>query len=82
VGCSHPRFDRAERVFDRLASLSHFFWVLVEPALNGFENMLMLPTRDPSLLAGSTALLDWAVLASVCPITVQDPPLFLVHVKR
>ena len=59
VGCTHPGLDRAKGVLDRLASLPHFFWVLVEPALNGFENMLMLPTRDPSLLAGSAALLEW-----------------------
>ncbi len=52
VGCSHPGLDRSERMLDRLTPLAHFFWMLVEPALNGFENLLMLPTRDPSLLAG------------------------------
>ena len=31
---------------------------LVQPALDGFENMLMLPARDPSLLAGGAAVLD------------------------
>jgi hypothetical protein len=33
-----------------------FFPVLIEPALDGFENMLMLPTRDPSLPAGGAAI--------------------------
>src|SRR5262249_53147308 len=46
-----------ERMLDRLAPLAHFFWVLVEPALDGLENLLMLPTRDPSLLAGGAAVL-------------------------
>jgi hypothetical protein len=53
VGGSHPRFDCPERMLDRLAPLAHFFRVLVEPALHGFENMLMLPARDPSFLAGA-----------------------------
>jgi hypothetical protein len=39
-------------MLDRLAPLAHFFRVLVEPALDRFEHMLMLPTCDPSLLAG------------------------------
>jgi hypothetical protein len=43
VGCSHPRLERPERMLDRLTPLAHFFRVLVEPALDGFENMLMLP---------------------------------------
>ena len=47
-------------MFDRLTSLAHFFRMLVEPALNGLENLLMLPTRDPSLFAGGTAVLDEA----------------------
>jgi len=47
-------------VLDRLAPLAHFSRVLVEPALNGFENMLVLPTRDPSDLARGAALLDGA----------------------
>jgi choline dehydrogenase-like flavoprotein len=42
-------------MLDRLAPLAHFFRVLVEPALHGFENMLMLPARDPSFLAGGAA---------------------------
>jgi hypothetical protein len=68
VGCSHPRLERPKRMLDRLAPLAHFFRVLVEPALDGFENMLMLPTRDPSLFAGGAAALDSAALAGVGPI--------------
>jgi hypothetical protein len=66
-------------MLDRLAPLAHFFRVLVEPALDGFENMLMLPARDPSLLAGGTAVLDGAALAGVGPVAAQDQPVFLVR---
>src|SRR5262249_27004663 len=41
-----------------LAPLTHLFWMLVEPALHGFEHMLVLPSRDQSFLGGSTAMLD------------------------
>jgi hypothetical protein len=44
---------------------SDFFRVLVEPALDGLENPLMLPTRDPSLLAGGATVLDDAALAAL-----------------
>jgi len=36
-------------MLDRLAPLAHSFRPLIEPALDGVENMLMLPTRDPPL---------------------------------
>jgi hypothetical protein len=52
VGCSHPRLDRSEWMLDRLATLAHSFQALIEAALDGFEHMLVLPTRDPPLLAG------------------------------
>ena len=39
--------------------------MLIEPLLHGFENVLMLPSRDPSLLASGAATLDGAMLADV-----------------
>ncbi len=78
VGCSHPGLDRPEGMLDRLAPLAHFFWVLVEPALDGVENLLMVPTRDPPLLTGGAAVLDDAALAGVGP-AVRDQPIFLVR---
>jgi hypothetical protein len=62
---THAGLDGAEGMFDRLTSLAQFLRVLVEPALNGFQNVLMLPSRDPSLLGGSAAMLDGAVLTDV-----------------
>ena len=51
----------------RLASLTHLFRMLIEPALHRFENVLMLASGDPSLLGGGAAMLDGTVLASVGP---------------
>ena len=45
-----------EGMLDRFAPLAHLLRMLVEPALNGFENVLMLPSCDPSLLGGGTAM--------------------------
>jgi hypothetical protein len=46
-------------------------------ALHGFKNMLMLPSRDPSLLGGGTAMLDGAVLAGVGQVSLQDQSVLL-----
>ena len=50
VSCAHPHLQRAERMLHRLASLTHFLWVFVEPALHRFYNMFMLPARDLAVL--------------------------------
>jgi hypothetical protein len=42
-----------------------FFRVLVEPAFDSLEKLLMLPTRDPSLLAGGATVRDDAALAAL-----------------
>ena len=73
---AHAGFDGAERMLDRLPPLAHFLRMLVEPALDGFEYVLMLPSRDPSLLAGGATMLDGAMLADVGQIAVQNQPMF------
>src|SRR5437763_6594418 len=40
----------------------------------------MLPPGDPSLLAGSAAVLDGAALAGVGPVATQHHSIFLVRV--
>jgi hypothetical protein len=52
-------------MFHCLAPLAHLLRMLVEPTLHGFDDVLMLPSRDPSLLGGGTAMLDGAALAGV-----------------
>ena len=65
VGCSHPRLERPERMLDRLAPLAHFFGCSSSRRWTSFENMLVLPTRDPSLFAGGAPMLESAALAGV-----------------
>src|SRR6476646_3478826 len=76
MGCSHPGLDGAEGMFDRLAALAHLLRMLVEPALNGFENVLMFPSGDPSLLAGGASGLDCTALADVGPVAGATPNCF------
>jgi hypothetical protein len=45
--------------------------------LHGFEKVLMLQTRDPSLLARGAAMLDGAVLADIGQVAVQDQSVLL-----
>src|SRR6478609_2904636 len=80
MGCSHPGLDGAEGMFDRLAALAHLLRMLVEPALNGFENVLMFPSGDPSFLAGGASGLDYTALADVGPVAAQHQPVFLGRV--
>src|SRR6185503_5953376 len=51
VGGAHPRLHRAEWMLDGLAALTHLLRVLIEPALDGLEDMFMLPAWDPALAA-------------------------------
>ena len=51
VGCAHPGLDGAERMLNRLTPLAHLLRMFVEPSLHRLENVLMLPSRDPSFLA-------------------------------
>ena len=64
-------------MFDRLAALAHLLRMLVEPALNGFENVLMFPSGDPSFLAGGASGLDCTALADVGPVAAQHQTVFL-----
>ena len=54
------------------APMAHLLRVLIEPVLHGFEYVLMLPSRDPSLLAGGAAMLSGAVLADVVQAAAQN----------
>lgn len=43
---------RAERMLDCLATLAHGLWVCIKALLHSFEQMLMLPSRNPPLWHG------------------------------
>ena len=72
VGCAHPGLDGAEGMLNRLAQLAHLFRMFVEPALHRLKNVLVLPSGDPSFLAGGAAVLDGAALAGVGPVAAQE----------
>ncbi len=77
---SHPGFDRAEGMLDRLAPLAHLLGMLVEPALDGLENILMLPTRDPALAARRALGLERTAQTGCRPIATQRLAVFLVRI--
>src|SRR5436189_5587891 len=52
-------------MFDCLATLTHGPRVLVEALLYCLHHSLMLPSRDPTLLAGGTAILERAMAARI-----------------
>ena len=80
VGVSHPVLDGAEGMLDGLAPLAHFLRMLVEPLLDGLQNALMFPPRDPVLLARGALILDSTALAGIGPLAVQGQTLF--HVRE
>ena len=57
----HPHLQCAEGMFDRLTALAHGVRVLVEALLYRLQHMLMLPARDPPLLAGRAAMFERTV---------------------
>src|SRR5208282_6501249 len=67
-------------MLDRLPSLPHLLRVLIESALHHLDDVLMLPSLDPSLLALGAALLDGAVPAGVGHVAVHDQAFFLGRV--
>src|SRR5580700_5026797 len=63
-------------------SLAAAAWpgVVVEASLYLFQNMLMLPARDPPLLASCTANFECTVATRVGPIAPELPPSLFVGV--
>src|SRR3984957_3019994 len=67
-------------MFDCLSPLPHGLGVVVEASLYLFQNVLMLPARDPPLLASRTASFERTVAARVGPIASELPPSLFVGV--
>ena len=72
--------QRAERMLDRLAPLTHGLRVLIETLLHRLQHVLMLPACDATLRAGRAAMLERAVAARIGPVAPQLLPLLLVRV--
>src|SRR5580700_4223447 len=64
----HAGFHRTKRMFDGLPPLPHGLRVVVEAPLYLFQHMLMLPARNPPLLAGCAASFECTVSADISPI--------------
>src|SRR5258708_10436277 len=77
---AHAHLERAERVLDRLAALTHGLGILVETPLHRLQYMLVLPAGDATLLARRAAVLDRAAAARIGPVAPQLLPVLLVHV--
>jgi hypothetical protein len=43
--------------------------MFVKPTLNGFENVLVLPSCDPSLFCSGAAMFDGAALTGIGPVS-------------
>jgi hypothetical protein len=69
--------DRAERVLHRLAPLMHLFGMLVDTMLDRLKNVLVLPSGNPTLLAGSTTMLDDTALAGSGPVAAHGQSVLL-----
>src|SRR3954466_4992360 len=66
---THPHLERAEGMLNRLAPAAHGLGILIQPLLHGFDNVLMLPSRDPAFFARSALLLDGAGAAGAGHVT-------------
>jgi hypothetical protein len=51
--------------------------MFVEPALHRFENVLVLPSGDPALLARGAGVLDGAVLGRIGRVAAQNQSILL-----
>ena len=67
----HSHLQRAEGMFDCLATLAHSLRVFVEALLDGFQYMLMLPPGNASLRAGGAAFFEGTVATRIRPIAPQ-----------
>ena len=78
VRCSHPALDSAERMFCRLTTHCHLFWMMIETCLHSLKHGFVLPSGDQSFLAGGAATLDSATLTGVGPVARKTKSLSLV----
>ena len=65
---AHARLDRPERMLDGLAAQRDLVGVIVQPFLDAFQDVLVLPTSDAPLFSRGASVLDHAGLAGIRPI--------------
>src|SRR3954454_18351231 len=67
-------------MLNRLAPAAHGLGILIQSLLHGFENVLMLPSRDAAFFACGALILECAGLAGVRPVAAHLLPVFLVGI--
>ena len=65
---AHAGFHRAERMFDCLPPLPHGMRIVIEAPLRLLQDVLILPARNPPLLAGCASGFARTVTARIGPI--------------
>src|SRR5512133_4096449 len=76
---SHAGLHRAERMLDRLATLAHGLWVCIKALLHSFEQMLMLPSRNPPLWPCRALRFKRTILTGCGPIAPHPLAIFLIR---
>ena len=61
---------------------AHRVWILVEPRLSAFKDVLVHPSLDRALRARRALRFEWTGFASVGPIVAQLLAVFLVGRKQ
>jgi len=77
---AHAHLQCAERMLDGLAACAHGVWILVEPRLSAFKDVLVHPSLDTALRARRALRFEWTGFASVGPIVAQLLAVFLVGI--
>src|SRR6202000_3204114 len=76
---SHAGLHRAKRMLDCLSTLSHRFRVCIKALLHRFEQMLMLPSWNPSLWPGRALGFERAILTGCRPVAPHPLAIFLTR---
>src|SRR5581483_9904955 len=76
---SHAGLHSAEWVFDCLSTLAHRLRVGIKAMLHRFEQMLMLPPRNPPLRPRRALGFDRAILTGRSPVAPYPLAVFLAR---
>ena len=75
---AHLEFDGAKGMLHGLSANAHCFWKVIEPLLHFIQHSFVVPSTYASFVTGRALILQWAILTSVCPISVLRFPILLV----
>src|SRR5580700_3919877 len=67
-------------MFDCLSAHAHRLWIHIKTLLHGFEQVLVLPSRDPALRARRATRFEGAARTRRRPISAQHFAVFLIGI--